>query len=204
MIAHIRGKILKINETSVIAEAYGVGYEINCCESSLLKLKKGEEFSFHISSSFSMYEGQSLYGFLSEEEKDLFELFRSCVPQTGAKKALEYLNKAMRSPDNFKKAAAEKDLKTLTSIFGFTKKTAEKLADALKDKISANYSAKSDYYFSDSAEKYEKVLNALVSLGYKISECKEPLKEILSDENFSKADFEKIFKEALKKLSKGL
>jgi Holliday junction resolvasome RuvABC DNA-binding subunit len=34
-----------------------------------------------------MYGGTALYGFLSAEEKSIFELFRDAIPATGAKKA---------------------------------------------------------------------------------------------------------------------
>ncbi len=201
MIATLQAKVTKIKENSVIAETGGVGYELNCCAYSISKLKKGDEVFFHVSSSFSMYEGQSLYGFLSEEEKEIFELFREHVPQTGARKALEYLNKAVKSISEFKKAASSKDIKTLTAIFGFTKKTAEKLAEALKDKLAF---CGEDISPSVSGENYEKLLNALISLGYTPSECRQPVKDILSRNDSAKADFETLFKQALKKLSRGL
>lgn len=201
MIATLQAKVIKIKENSIIAENGGVGYELNCCPCSISKLKKGDEFFFYISSSFSMYEGQSLYGFLSEEEKEIFELFRQHVPKTGAKKALEYLNKAIKSISEFKKAASCKDIKTLTAIFGFTKKTAEKLAESLKDKL-AFYGE--EISPSISGQNYEKLLNALISLGYTASECKQPVKDVLSSNDLSDANFETLFKQALKRLSRGL
>jgi Holliday junction DNA helicase RuvA len=197
MIYSIKGEIQEILEDSAIVENSGISYKIYMCSNSLLTLKKGSEVSLFISASFSMYEGQLLYGFLSREEKEIFELFKNNIPNTGSKKSLEYLNKVIKSPMDFKKAIYNKDVKALTSIFGFTNKTAQKIADLLKSKIEEIKPYEISDYNKNSQE-YENALNALISLGYKSNSIKEVLKDIFSTQE--KMELQEIIKLALKKL----
>ncbi|MEK7721908.1 MAG: OB-fold domain-containing protein, partial [Elusimicrobiota bacterium] len=136
MLAYLRGRIVLKNPGSVVIETGGVGYEVFLCEPSLAALgPDGGTTEFFIAESISMYGGTALYGFISKEEKSLFDLFRDAVPNTGARKALDYLGKAVKSMPDFIGAVTAKDSKRLTAIFGFTAKTSEKLISALKDKL---------------------------------------------------------------------
>ncbi len=199
MIAMITGRIRTTASGKVIIETNGIGYEVNMCDNSIAALLKGEEVTLYISTSFSMYEGQSLYGFLNEEEKEIFELFRNFIPSTGAKKALEYLNKAIKSLPDFKNAIREKDSKTLTAMFGFTKKTADKLSESLKDKISCEY--QDNARIRPTGELYEKTFNALISLGYRPTDAKESLNSVFSSPSAASLSFEEMVKESLKRLA---
>ncbi|MCK5106383.1 MAG: hypothetical protein KAQ76_02370, partial [Elusimicrobiales bacterium] len=149
--------------------------------------------------------GTVLYGFISEDEKELFELFKSAVPKTGAKKALDYLAKAKKSLPDFQNAIAKKDFKVLTGIFGFTAKTAEKLANALKNKmehlsISGALKIKTN---GISSRKFIQAQNALISLGFKNAQAKIALTSIENEELSGKESMEDILRMSLKKLTKG-
>ena len=86
----------------------------------------GRSVLLHIAESVAMYGGGvTLYGFLTPSDKAMFLTFRDCVPGTGAKKALEYLDKASKSLPDFRRAVLDKDAKVLTGVFGFTRKTAD-------------------------------------------------------------------------------
>jgi len=138
MIAYLKGRVVAKGAESAIIETGGLGYEVFFCEPSLETLgQEGAIAEAFIAESISMYGGTALYGFRSLEEKKLFDLLRDAVPNTGAKKAMDYLGKAVRSMSEFSGAVAAKDAKRLTAIFGFTAKTADKLIAALKDKLPA-------------------------------------------------------------------
>ena len=96
-------------------------------QQSIASLEKGQEVTVYVTESLSPYDGTSLYGFLSKDEKQLFLLFKENISGTGPKKAMEFLSKALRSLPDFHKAISTKDPKILTAIFGFTAKTAQKL-----------------------------------------------------------------------------
>ncbi len=206
MIGYLRGDLISKKEDSVILDVAGVGYELNMCAVSVQGLPSlKEEVSLYVVESLSMYSGTVLYGFINEDEKELFELFKSAVPKTGAKKALDYLSKAKKSLPDFQNAIAKKDLKILTGIFGFTSKTAEKLANALKNKmehlsISGALKIKTN---GISSGKFIQAQNALISLGFKNAQAKIALTSIENEELSGKESMEDILRMSLKKLTKG-
>ncbi len=200
MISYIKGKVVDIESNKIIIENNNIGYELFLCENSIYRLKKGEVFEFFVYTSFSMYDGFKLYGFIEKTHLDIFNLLISSIPNTGSKKAMEYLNKIIKSPSEFKKAILTRDYKTLKNLFGFTSKTSEKLILALKDKIN-----ELSYDIKDSKERsittnYETVINALVSLGYKVSEAKEALNETLIEIEGEKT-IEELIKLTLRKIA---
>jgi holliday junction DNA helicase RuvA len=206
MIAFLRGNLISKKDESVILDVAGVGYELNMCAISVQSLPAlNEETSLYVVESLGMYSGTILYGFINEDEKELFELFKSAVPKTGAKKALDYLAKAKKSLPDFQNAIAKKDLKVLTGIFSFTAKTAEKLANALKNKmehlsISGALKIKTNGISSD---KYIQVQNALVSLGFKNIQVKNALTSLENEKLTDKETMEDLLKITLKHLTKG-
>ena len=74
----------------------------------------------------------NLYGFLSVDEKDVFELVLT-ISGIGAKAALNILS--FMTVNDFRLAIAQGDLKTLTKIPGIGKKTAERMVLELRDKV---------------------------------------------------------------------
>ena len=203
MIASLRGAVVLKTEESVVIEAGGVGYEVFLCEASLRNLDPGNGTAYVlVAESISMYGGTALYGFLSKEEKSLFDLFRGAVPNTGAKKALDYLNKALKSLPDFKQAIIKNDPKLLTTIFGFTAKTADRLIAALKDKMPDFQTAGSARLGIFTAQGvYAQVLSALASLGFRSGEAKAALEAAAAEERPETENAEELLKRTLKKLS---
>jgi len=200
MIAYLRGRIVLKNSGSAVIETGGVGYEVFLCEPSLEALgPEGGAAELFIAESISMYGGTALYGFRSKEEKDLFDLFRDAVPNTGAKKALDYLGKAVKSMPDFTGAVAAKDAKRLTAIFGFTSKTADKLISALKDKLpSAGHASAAGFGAASGA--YIQAMNALTALGFRAGEARAALEEAAAEAG-QEASAEAIIRLALRRLS---
>ena len=206
MIAYLKGNLISKKENSIILNVAGVGYELNMCSISIENLPPlKEEIYLYVTESLSMYSGTILYGFSSEDEKELFELFKSAVPKTGAKKALDYLAKAKKSLPDFQNAIEKKDFKVLTGIFGFTSKTAEKLANALKNKIEhlSISGALKIKTTGIGTGKYLQVQNALISLGFKNSQVKNALTSLENKELTNKETMEDLLKIALKELTQG-
>jgi Holliday junction DNA helicase RuvA len=137
MIYSITG-IVELKEINrAVINAGGIGYEIAipaCVFESLPLI--GQEVKLLTVESVAMYGGgTTLYGFLTSEQRQLFTCIREFVPGTGAKKALDYMDKASKSLPDFRRAVLEQDPRQLVGIFGFSKKTAEKIIAALKDKL---------------------------------------------------------------------
>lgn len=200
MIAYLKGLVVLKNAESAVIETGGVGYEVFFCEPSLGALAEGALAEAYIAESISMYGGTALYGFLSREEKQLFDLLRDAVPNTGAKKAMDYLGKAVKSLPDFTRAVAAKDPKPLTAIFGFTAKTAEKLIAALKDKLPASGLGGPAGAFSAPAASYIQAMGALTALGFRAGEARTALEEAAAEAG-PQAGAEAIIRLALKRLS---
>ena len=203
MIGYLRGEVLEVREDGVLLLCGGVGYEVNMAHSSVLELEAGKEISLYIAESISPYDGTVLYGFLTKEDKELWSLFKTAIPNTGAKKALEFLNKALRSVADFHKAIVSKDPKILTGIFGFTAKTAEKLIASLKDKMDAvSIQGESKIKVLDDAPYMSAVLEALTALGYSATESRRAIEKLYTEGINPSDPLEHIIKEALRVLKK--
>jgi Holliday junction DNA helicase RuvA len=201
MIAYVKGEILEISQNSITLLAGGIGYEINMAAPSINSLEEGQQISVYIAESLSPYDGTSLYGFLTKEDKELFLLFKESIPNTGPKKALEFLSKALRSVADFHKAIVNQDPKILTAIFGFTAKTAQKLIDSLKDKISGITVQGEVKIKTVEIPEMTEVLTALSALGYSGAESRRAI-EKLYQQGARQASVEDNIKEALRILKK--
>jgi Holliday junction DNA helicase RuvA len=203
----LRGVVLDKTLESVILECGGVGYEVLVTAATASRLpERGGEALLYIAESFGMYGGgATLYGFASPSERQLFETFKEHVPGTGAKKSLEYLDRASKSLPDFRRAILEKDAKVLAGVFGFTKKTADKLVEALKDKLEGVHVPGAEKIArKDAADlgtgSLAQALNALGALGYKPNEARAALQAITEEGGASELPVEQLVRLALKKL----
>ena len=119
MIALLEGTIEFKSPQNIILNVNGIGYEINVSLNTYNKLPaKGNSVKLHISETVGIYGGgTTLYGFATQEEKEIFTCFKVGLKNTGAKKSLDYLDKAMKSLPDFRRAVIQKNLGLLTSIF---------------------------------------------------------------------------------------
>jgi len=184
MIDYITGTLEVKELDNITVETGGIGYKIFVAPAVLSKLSPaGVQVKIYIVEAVAgMYGGViSLYGFLSKEERDMYLLIKDEVPGTGAKKALEYLDKVSKSFADFKTAVSSKNSSMLTSIFGFTKKTADKLIAALKDKIDSVAVSGEEKWAGaqiSSASIVLEAVSALVALGYKETQSRIAVNEI--------------------------
>ncbi|MDR3306326.1 MAG: Holliday junction branch migration protein RuvA [Endomicrobium sp.] len=173
MLDYISG-ILEFKSTnSITIDVNGIGYEVSVALSSFSKLHEiGSQVKLYVVESVSgMYGGVVyLYGFLTKEERDMYLLIKDEVPGTGAKKTMEYMDKISKSFADFKTAIISKNPSMLHAVFGFTKKTADKLIAALKDKIASVKVSGKEKWASVNLTENKLILEAiegLISLGYK-------------------------------------
>lgn len=166
MISRLRGPVVEKTAGAVVVDAGGVGYEVAVASGTAARLPDlGEEARLYVVESVAMYGGgTTLYGFLTEGEKRLFNALRDHVPGTGAKKALELLDKASGSLVDFYGAVADKNAGALASQFGFTAKTAEKLVAALHGKLDAVPASDRPARGSSALEE---AVAGLIALGYR-------------------------------------
>ena len=207
MIASLRGSVLSKDLESLVLEVGGVGHEIHVTSATASRLPApGGEALLFIIASYAMYGGgETLYGFLSASEKAMFCAFRDEIPGTGAKKALEYLDKASKSLPDFRRAVMDRDEKLLCGVFGFTKKTATKIVDALKGKLEDVRVPGAPHLqpagpSMPSTGSWGQALNALEALGYKFSDARTALQALAEEHGGKEVPTEQLVRQALKRL----
>ncbi|MFA5975847.1 MAG: Holliday junction branch migration protein RuvA [Elusimicrobiota bacterium] len=202
MIGSLRGTLLNKSPGDALVEVNGIGYEVSVPLSAYDRLpEEGSDVQMYISESMGMYGGGiTLYGFLSLEDKEIYLLLRE-IPGTGAKKALDYLDKIMKSAPDFRRAVLEGDVRALVSLFGFTRKTADKIVAALKDRMGAvRITGREKWSQAMGSTGTHEAIAALVHLGYRESEARAALEQLPSQAKSSGSTAE-LIREALKQLS---
>lgn len=132
MISYLRGILDHKEPERVIIDVNGIGYEVFIPLSTYEKLppvgNQVKLYTHHYIRQDVMY----LYGFLSQEEKETFELVLS-ISGIGAKGAINILSTI--EINDFRRAIAQSDIKTITKVPGIGKKSAERMVLELKDKV---------------------------------------------------------------------
>ena len=203
MISSLRGVIVAKGAGRVVLEAGGVGYEVLVTAAASAALTAGAEAFLHVAESVAMYGGGvTLYGFPAAGEKELFLALRDHVPSTGAKKALEYLDRASKSLPDFRRAVIERDSGLLTAAFGFTRKTAERLVEALKGKLGDEGGAGAARPGKAQAAPaaMTRALSGLSALGYRPAEARAALSAVAEEHPGEPLGAEDIIRLALKRL----
>jgi len=133
MIAHLQGRLLEKDGEAVVLDVGGVGYQIAVSTATERHLgAAGSETRLWIHSHFVQDGGLSLFGFTDRDERTLFETLLG-VQGVGPKVALAILSGLPRA--ELTKAIAGADIARLIQIKGVGRKTAERLAVELRDKL---------------------------------------------------------------------
>jgi Holliday junction DNA helicase RuvA len=185
VIDYIHGSLVEKNANDIVIEVSGIGYKVSMCPISIFKLPKdlSPVKIYIVEAVAGMYGGViNLYGFLTKEEREMFVLIKDKVSGTGAKKALEYLNKISKSLIDFKTAIVNKNGPALQLNFGFSKKTADKLIASLKDKMDNMYVETREHFTKseDTNTLVSEAIMALVSLGVKEAQARAAVDKALA------------------------
>ena len=136
MIAFLVGTIESKYEGVLVLDVNGVGYELCISNNTLVSLPDVGETCKVLSYLQVKEDGVALYGFATQEEKDVFMKLIS-VSGIGPKMATTILS-GMKLSDLMISIANE-DSNTLSKIKGLGKKSAERICLELKDKITSPY-----------------------------------------------------------------
>ena len=189
MIAQLEGKIVGIKGNSVVLMVGGVGYQVFVSAYTLGKIAGSEQALLHIHTHVRE-DMLALYGFQSEEELAMFELLIS-ISGIGPKVGLSILSIA--DVKTICTAIVNKDPSILTRVSGVGKKTAERVIIELENKVDA-------IGVEDQATALagQDAIEALVSLGYSVTDARDALKLVPDDVT----DVGKRIRQALKNLGK--
>ena len=207
MIATLTGRILFKNIDRAIVDVRGVGYEVFLSTDSVVRLpEKGGEVFLFIHTNVRE-DAITLFGFLEEQEKELFLVLRT-VSGIGPKVALAILSGLRVSA--ICQAIVAGDIKRLMTLPGVGKRTAERICVELKEKVAhLSHGAVPLPHGEREVVAAEgsivaDALSALTNLGYPDSVARGALgkvKKQLGDEAFDTLRIEVLLREALKTLA---
>lgn len=190
MIAKLKGKIEYLKDNYAVVDVAGVGYKVFLAPYTAGKIAGMESVDLFIHTHVRE-DALDLYGFLTVEELEMFELLIS-ISGVGPKSGLGILTVA--PPKTIKTAILNEDSSILTKVSGVGKKTAQRIILELKNKVADMPEADKENAVSDSD-----AIEALVSMGYSVSEARDSLKEVPADIQ----DIGQRVKLALKNLGRG-
>jgi Holliday junction DNA helicase RuvA len=133
MIALVAGDVFVRRPDHVVVEtASGVGYRLAVSAETLRHVPAAGESVSLLTHLVVRDDALALYGFATEEERDLFLLLIG-VQSVGPKMALAVLSGG--SPRELVSALAAGDVKRLTAVPGIGKRTAERIIVELREKV---------------------------------------------------------------------
>ncbi len=195
MIASLKGTIVFKSPTYTIVEVRGVGYKVYLSSRTLEKLPIiGQEVFLFIHTAVRE-DDISLYGFVEENEKALFEKLIT-VNGIGNKLALTVLSGI--PPEELSVAIRREDLVRLTSIPGIGKKTAERMILDLKDKLMDLLTTSATPTGRSPMGLFEEALSALMNLGYQRNLAERTLSRIPLEEGIA---LESLVRQALRSMT---
>jgi Holliday junction DNA helicase RuvA len=132
MIASVRGEVIVRRPDHVVIEAAGVGYKLAVSAQTMKSLPRvGEQATLH-SHLVMRDDGMYLYGFASEDERELFHMLTG-VQSIGPKVALAVLSGG--TTRELMNAIAGGDSARFQAVPGIGKRTAERIIVELREKV---------------------------------------------------------------------
>ena len=200
MIAFVTGKVAATTLTSAVLEVGGVGLELQCTPNTLATLQHGRTATLP-TSMVVREESLTLFGFLDDDEKSVFELLQT-ASGVGPKLAQAML--AVHTPDDLRRAVSTEDVKTLTTVPGIGQKGAQRIILELKDRIGAPVlgGAGRRAELPGSEEAWRGQVHAgLVGLGWSAKEADKAVDQVAPQAE-TETDVAVLLRAALRTLSK--
>jgi Holliday junction DNA helicase RuvA len=174
MIAAVRGDVLVRRPDHVVIESGGIGYRLAVSAETLKSVPaRGKEASLH-AHLVARDDSLSLYGFASEEERDLF-LHLTSVSGIGPKVAIAILSGG--APRDLLRAIAAGDAKRFQAAPGVGKRTAERLIVELREKVAGELTegVPAGGGETDDGDPRALARDGLMHLGYTLTEAERLL-----------------------------
>ena len=174
MIAKLKGKIEYLKDNYAVVDVNAVGYKVHLSVYTFGKVAGlGEAVVELFIHTYVREDTLALYGFLTLEELEMFELLIS-ISGIGPKAAMGILSIA--TPKTIRTAILNEDPSILTKVSGIGKKTAERVILELRNKVADMTSSEKEEATQDSD-----AIEALMTMGYNVAEARDALKLVPSD-----------------------
>ncbi|HOU45615.1 MAG TPA: Holliday junction branch migration protein RuvA [Candidatus Pacearchaeota archaeon] len=172
MISYLKGKVLFKGFNFAVIEANGIGFKVFVSPKNLDFLMTDQEAELYCYFALRQ-DAMELYGFLSREELDLFELLTS-VSGVGPKAALKITS--LGSLEEFEQAIEKNDHSFFRQVKGIGAKTIQKVILELSGKIKEFQNFAKDAKSLNIQDR--QILETLKSLGFRQSEALDAISAI--------------------------
>jgi Holliday junction DNA helicase RuvA len=210
VISHLDGLVCAIAPEGAVIEVGGVGLLVQATPGTLAALRTGERA--RLATSLVVREDAlTLYGFASDDERDVFELVQT-ASGVGPRLALAML--ASFSPDGLRQAIAAEDVAALTRVPGIGRKGAQRIVLELAGRLGspavpAGVMGPPPGAAADGAALWrDQVRAGLVNLGWPARDAEQAIAAVAADLAVSPAgtdatvDVSVALRAALRKLSR--
>jgi holliday junction DNA helicase RuvA len=172
MIAAVRGEVMVRRADHVVVEAGGVGYRLAVSAETLKAVPAAGHDTFLHAELIARDDSLSLYGFSSEEERDLFRLLIT-VSGVGPKVAIATLSGG--GARDLLRAIAAGDAKRFQAVPGIGKRTAERIIVELREKVAGALEEEVITVAGEEGSARTLARDGLVNLGYAPLEAEQLL-----------------------------
>ena len=196
MISLLTGTIRSLTSDRAVVEVGGVGLSVLVTPSTSVQITLGSQQQF-FTSLVVREDSLTLYGFLSDEARGLFELVQT-VSGIGPKVAMSIVG-AM-SPEDLARAISQEEISVIEKVPGIGRKGAQRLILELKGKLSDLSNSKT--YRAHQPAWREKLVSGLTSLGFSPKEADGAITEVVANlsaegVDASTVDLSELLKRAL-------
>jgi Holliday junction DNA helicase RuvA len=172
MIAAVRGEVMVRRPDHVVIDAGGVGYRLTVSAETVKGVPATGRDAFLHAELISRDDSLSLYGFSSEEERDLFRQLIT-VSGVGPKVAIATLSGG--TARDLLRAIAAGDAKRFQAVPGIGKRTAERIIVELREKVAGALEEEVGVAAAEQGDARALARDGLVNLGYAPLEAEQLL-----------------------------
>ena len=201
MITFLHGILIESWPNRLVIDVNGIGYEVSVPLGAGEALGQMGEKVRVLTHLHIREQEHTLYGFASEEQRDLFRLLINRVSGVGPKVAMSILGGM--SAGDFKAAVVASDIAVISRIKGLGKKTAERVVLELKDKVGVaeawEVQTRATSLTAEQTAQNDVVL-ALISLGYKPADAQKAATAAAKTSDPGDPDTDNLLRAALRLL----
>ncbi len=200
MIAHLRGRLSRIEADYAVVDVDGVGYKVNLPLSVSARLPNVGEQTRLLVTTVVREDSITLYGFSDEAQQSMFELLIG-VSGVGPRLALNILS--IMPVEQIVHAISADGFHELNRVPGVGAKTAQRIVIELREKIAASvWAQEAKKTQSPDQRVIDDAVEGLVALGYGRNDARSAAEKALRSAS-DKHDTGGVITAALKLLSKG-
>ena len=197
MYEYITGRLAEVAPTYAVVEAAGIGYFINISLQTYSEIEKCEQVTLYLH--YAVREdAQTLYGFATKAER---ELFRLLIGVSGVGGNTARMIQSTYSPSELRNIIATGNAVLLKNVKGLGLKTAQKIIVDLSGRmldLKGDDAVSTAMAASAANEVLEEALAALVMLGFQKAASEKVLRKLFKEE--PSLAVEEAIRQALKQL----